>query len=500
MGKVKVNSSDIVDFLHKEYPAVGKSIIENELRKAGGDIEKVTFSVQNLSNTILATDQILGEEQKDYDYQSDSDEEMVDEETGHKQQTHLTEDKPEILFLNSKAKGSESEDSSEYESQDEKEAEEIDEICKTQVNNYMEEQKTPTGFEDEQSEEFFKFLAKDLTEQFPGVPPQCIQECVKYFYPNMGKIEHVLGEFQKHWVNYSQDYEGYKKGRKDRRKHDKKERHGRKEKKSELDAQLNPKLAEMVTILQQQIDEGKGKLPEEEYREIKNKLKGLKKLQRQERKEFKKTQKDEKRAMRGEAKKIRGFEREKFKAERAAKKVERGEAREAKKVARSEKDYEDDKFFKEIREEPDIIKQYLKEAKKNLRKAEKSGNEEEIAFYNSKIEEYMKSFEAGQDKVIMLTYERYNKPEEASRRLDLHGLKKKEALRLLEKILAIRIQQINEKFGDKESREPFEFNIVTGRGNHSGRAVLKPAVKNYLLEHGYKYAEFSNGAGYVAYL
>jgi hypothetical protein len=500
MGKTSVNAADIVDSLHKVYPSVGKSIIENELRKTGGDIAKATLSVQNLNETILATDQILGEEQKHYDYQSDSDEDMVDEEADLKHQAHASKKDKSDIYLTSKVKGSDSDDSSEYESQDEKEAEEIDEICKTQVNNYMEEQKTPTGFEDEQSEEFFKLLSKDLTEQFPGVPPQCIQECVKYFYPNMGKIEHVLGEFQKHWINYNQDYDGYKKGRKDRKKHHKREKHGRKEKKEEIDFKLNPKIAEMVIVLQQQLDEGKDNLSTEELKELRNKLKGLKRLQRQERRESKKVHKDERRAIRAEAKKIKALEREKRKAEKAAKKVERGEAREAKKVARSEKDYEDDKFFKEIREEPDIIKQYLKEAKKNLRKAEKSGNEEEIVFYTSKIEEYKKSFEEGQDKVIMLTYERYNKPEEASRRLDLHGLKKKEALRLLEKILAIRIQQINEKLGDKESREPFEFNIVTGRGNHSGRAVLKPAVKNYLLEHGYKYAEFSNGAGYVAYL
>ena len=116
------------------------------------------------------------------------------------------------------------------------------------------------------------------------------------------------------------------------------------------------------------------------------------------------------------------------------------------------------------------------------------------------MEEYKKSLEDEVDKVITLTYERYNKPEQAANRLDLHGLRRKEALRLLERILNIRIKQINENYGTIESRDPFEFNIVTGRGNHGGRSVLKPAVKNYLIDQGIKFVEFSNQAGFTAQL
>ena len=78
-----------------------------------------------------------------------------------------------------------------------------------------------------------------------------------------------------------------------------------------------------------------------------------------------------------------------------------------------------------------------------------------------------------------MTYERYNKPNLQDHRLDLHGLRKEEALRLLEKILFMKISEVNSKLGEKESREPYELNIVTGIGNHSKRVILRPAVKNF---------------------
>jgi len=211
-------------------------------------------------------------------------------------------------------------------------------------------------------------------------------------------------------------------------------------------------------------------------------------------KELKKKQKEERKAIKEESRKLK-------KLERLAKKEENDKRRLEEVKARSEKDYEDDVFFREVRKEPSIVKQYVKDAKKSLKKAKKDKNEEEVEFYTKKIEEYEKSLTEKEDEAIMLTYQRYNKPEEAATRLDLHGLKKKEALRLLEKILIIRSQQINEKHGEIGARDPIEFNIVTGRGNHSDRkAVLKPAVKDFLIDNKFKYAEFSNGAGFTVQL
>jgi len=206
-----------------------------------------------------------------------------------------------------------------------------------------------------------------------------------------------------------------------------------------------------------------------------------------------KQQRDERKALKSEAKKLKQEERAKNKL---AKRLEREE--ETKKNCT--KDYEDDKFFREIREEPTIIKQFLKESRKALKKAQRGNDEDEIEFYKKKVEEYEKSLEAETDKAIMLTYQRYNKEEEATSRLDLHGLRKAEAMRLLDKIMTLRIKQIECQYGSKEGREAMEMNIVTGRGSHTGRAVLKMATKDWLLDKGIQYKEFSNGAGYTALL
>lgn len=482
----KVNCEDIVviDQIHKQFPAVGKSIIQNELRKERGDLTAAMKSIRNISEAITDADRVLGEEEKEYAYQSD---ESMDSEDSKDSDDEQNSD--ELAPIGNDKLIENDED---YFSPDEKEAEEIDEICNAKVDNYVEEGKTPSGFVDEQSEEFYRYITDDLITQFPGVPKECVKECVSYFYPNMGKIEHVLSEFQKHWVEYNRDYEGYKKHKKDR-----KQKHHRKE---EIDIQIDPELAQETEQLEAQIREGKGLLEKQQLKELKHQLKGLKKKQRQQRKELKRQQKAERKAIKAEAKQLKRIERAKAKEERKAHKAVKEESKECERKARGEKDYEDDKFFKEIREEPTIIKQYLKEARKDLRKAEKKGTAEEVEFYTQKVAEYEKSLEEETDKVIDLTYQRYNKPNQTDTRLDLHGLKKNEALRLLERILSMKIQQITEKYGEKDHREPFEFNIVTGRGNHSRRAVLKPAVKDYLLANNIAYVEFSNGAGYTAKL
>lgn len=462
MSKVNFEDPAIINHLHSEFPAVGKSIIQNEIRKNNGDLTLAMKSIRRINEAITQADQILGEEEKQYIHQDDSDEDME----------------------SSNSSDSDNKNDEGYHSQDEKEAEETDAICQAKVNNYIEENKTATGFVDEQSEEFFKCITDDLVTQFPGVPTECVKECVKYFYPNMGKIEHVLQEFQKHWVEYNNNYDEYKGKRKDRKKRSKKDR---------IEVEIDPQLAQDTEEIQKLIDEGYGNLTKVELKALKHQLKGLKKRQRTQRKELKRAQKDERRALKDEAKRLKKLQKDQNKAERSEKKL-------AASKARGDKDYQDDVFFKEIREEPTIIKQYLKEAKKSLRKAERKGDENEIQYYKTKIEEYEKSLEEETDKVIELTYARYNRPDEHDTRLDLHGLKKAEALRLLEKILLLRIKQINEKYGNKDQREPFEFNIVTGSGNHSRRPVLKPAVRDFLLENSIPYKEFSNGAGYVAEL
>lgn len=387
---------------------------------------------------------------------------------------------------------SESED--EYSSQDEKDQDDIDEIC-SKANETMKSDKTPG--DDEDSKALYTDIAEDLSENFALVPLPCIIQTVETFYPNMGKIEYVLGEFEKHWMNYNKNFDGYKKGKKDRKnkehnKHKGDKKKDRKERKhKDSDIQVSPELLAALQDIEAQLDSD---ISKDEKKELEYKLKDIKKEIRIERKEAKNLLKLDRKALKEQAKSVKKEERIVIKAEKDNAKLEETKAR-------SVQDYEDDVFFREVRKEPSIIKQHLKEAKKALRKATKQGDQDEVEKLTKTVEDLEKSLLEKEDEAIMGTYERYNKNEEAATRLDLHGLKKKEALRLLPKILSIRLKQINAKYDTSEGREKFEFNIVTGRGNHSnGRSVLKPAVKDYLIDSNIEYREFSNGAGYTALL
>ena len=450
----------MIELLHSEFPNVGKNIIQNEVRKNGENPECARNTVQSISESLAQADEILGEEQKMY----------IDSDSEDDQQKYCESDES-------------------YHSQDEKEEEEIDEICKPKVNNFVDSPMVDQEKSARESEELLGSVIDELSAEFQAVPKVCVEECVNTFYPNMGKIKLVLGEFEKQWVLYCQDFDNYKKGRKDRKE--------RVKKTHDIDQEINPELAKETEELAEEIESSKKDMDKDTLKKMRKTLKSKKKQLRSERKEFKRKQKEERRLIKSQAKELKKAQKAIKKEEKKKLRAEKQAKRDEETKARSMKDYEDDVFFREVRQEPTILKQYLKEAKKNLKKATKAGNQEEIDQYTAKLEELEQQFEAETDKAIMLTYQRYNKPEEAASRLDLHGLRKKEAIKLLEKIVAIRTKQVEENHGPKEGRDAIEFNIVTGRGNHSGgRSVLKPAVKDWLLDNNFQYEEFSNGAGY----
>ncbi|CAI2378502.1 unnamed protein product [Moneuplotes crassus] len=330
-------NQELIDLIHSEFPAVNKLTIQNEVRKNKGDLKDARKTVQSISDSIAEADAILGEEQKEYQDSSSSDEG----------------------------------ESESYESQDENDEEEISKICTPKVDNYLEESKEKV---EQQSEEIYADLANDLIEKFPGVPTTCVEECFKFFYPNLGKIELVLGEFQKQWVMYSQDFDGYKRGKGKRRERAKKE--GKRKDRSEtkrgkkstkdIDHDVNPELAAEIDKIQELLDNDMNDLSKDEIKTLKGNLRVMKKEIRGLRKEHKKKLKDERKAIKSEAKKLKKEEREKIKHEKRLKREE-----ETKK--RSMKNYKDDVFFREVREEPTIIKQYLKETKKDLKRARKEG-------------------------------------------------------------------------------------------------------------------------------
>ena len=238
---------ELLTLIQGEFPAVSKNIIQNEIRKNNGKLEDTRRTIQSISDSIVEADEILGEEQKEYQSSSSS------------------------------------EDNNEYESQEEDEVIEIDKICKPKVNEYMKETKE---VKEEQSQEIFRDLTKDFIEKFPGVPSSCIDECLRFFYPNLGKIEVVLSEFQKQWVMYTRDYDSYSKGKSKRREKVKKEKKNKKDK-FDLDFEINPELAMKIQKMTELLDNDMNDLATHEKKDMKSTLKILKKQIRNERKNIK---------------------------------------------------------------------------------------------------------------------------------------------------------------------------------------------------------------------
>ena len=198
MSKHTSEYKEKVKELHREFPSLAKSIVENELRKADGDLHTTKKNLNELDKSIATLNEIIQCEGKRYAIDDDSDQEMEED---SKDSSDDKDSDREFKFIKS----------AQYESQDESEEEELDKIWNVETDG-----KPTLGFVDEESDAFFESITLDLIQQFQGVPLECASEIVKYFYPNMGKIESVLGEFQKQLYYYMYDSENHKKGRKDR--------------------------------------------------------------------------------------------------------------------------------------------------------------------------------------------------------------------------------------------------------------------------------------------
>jgi hypothetical protein len=84
----------------------------------------------------------------------------------------------------------------------------------------------------------------------------------------------------------------------------------------------------------------------------------------------------------------------------------------------------------------------------------------------------------------VLAENRMNSEDKDFNVLDLHGIKVKEALKILKEEL--------ERWVDRKQKS---FRIITGKGNHSGPSGprLRPAIKNYLDHSIYSYEEVEDG-------
>uniref|UniRef100_A0A7S2VBU0 Smr domain-containing protein n=1 Tax=Entomoneis paludosa TaxID=265537 RepID=A0A7S2VBU0_9STRA len=134
---------------------------------------------------------------------------------------------------------------------------------------------------------------------------------------------------------------------------------------------------------------------------------------------------------------------------------------------------------------------WREEADRCAKKAEECAKEKDALFDKGdksaghkkldEVKEWQRKMHEANAKAADAIFENRNKGK-GDRYMDFHGLRKKEAMDILEK----KMGALKGKGGTVE--------LIPGAGHHSqGAAVLKPAVIDYLKKNGYKYEEKNAG-------
>lgn len=138
----------------------------------------------------------------------------------------------------------------------------------------------------------------------------------------------------------------------------------------------------------------------------------------------------------------------------------------------------------------------LKELKKSERSAKKERDLDRFNECRKLRLEYESQRQTEQLRAIVLTLQEKHEGKDMNEVLDLHGLRGKEAKMVIEHQLPL----IEARVSSGEIRPNTDLGhvycIVTGKGSHGTRSVLKPLTERFLLNNGYKYAELKNAAGY----
>jgi DNA-nicking Smr family endonuclease len=151
-----------------------------------------------------------------------------------------------------------------------------------------------------------------------------------------------------------------------------------------------------------------------------------------------------------------------------------------------------DKFFKNVRKQIFLAKKLAKQCNYCCEEARNQHDSKQFKYYfdlKHRFEVLCKKFE---ENAIFETLILKNK-HDMSKKLDLHGLKRREALKVLKMLI--------EELQSKRKQMPKIYTIITGRGNHSKDGpVLRPAVENFLREFGVKYEEINAQGGFKLYI
>lgn len=103
-------------------------------------------------------------------------------------------------------------------------------------------------------------------------------------------------------------------------------------------------------------------------------------------------------------------------------------------------------------------------------------------------------------KAIVLTLKETHQDKDMNQVLDLHNLTSKE----VKLVLQYQLPNIEQKLLSGElnpnTADGHVYCIVTGKGTHGKKSVLKPLVERHLLSEGFTYSELENGAGFKIFI
>ena len=154
-------------------------------------------------------------------------------------------------------------------------------------------------------------------------------------------------------------------------------------------------------------------------------------------------------------------------------------------------DWENSDFFKSLRKHSWLSKKCLKTWRYLLEQSKNNSDKEMIEHYLDITKRFEKLRKIFDDYAIIETLNNKNK-NDISRKIDLHGLRKREALIVLKAILK-EIELDESRMGKSK-----EYIVITGKGKHSKNGpVLKPAIESYLKDMKIPYKELNHNGGFI---
>jgi DNA-nicking Smr family endonuclease len=142
------------------------------------------------------------------------------------------------------------------------------------------------------------------------------------------------------------------------------------------------------------------------------------------------------------------------------------------------------------------IKEQIKATKLKQKEARRADDIEAFKAAIAEREELQRLMAEAEVKAVITTLNEKHQDKNLDEVLDLHGLRGKEAKLVVERQVPAIEKKVSSGALAANTEAGYVYCIVTGKGMHGTRCVLKPLVERYLIKEGYTYAELDNGAGY----